>query len=162
LYECNQPLVPLSKELKMLEDYITLEKIRYDETLDVHVDLPEDTRHLGIAPLLLLPFVENCFKHGTSHMIDQPWLNMQVQITATNRMYLKLMNGKSAIKQNNSGTGIGIVNVRKRLELLYPGNYELIITDEADVFIVNLWVQLEKMPATQKKETGTFMLSYNE
>jgi sensor histidine kinase YesM len=162
LYECNQPLVPLSKELKMLEDYITLEKIRYDENLDVHVDLPQDTRHLGIAPLLLLPFVENCFKHGTSHMIDQPWLNMQVQITATNRMYLKLMNGKPAIEQNNSGTGIGIANVRKRLELLYPGKHELIITDEADVFIVNLWVQLEKVPATQKKETGTFMLSYHE
>jgi sensor histidine kinase YesM len=162
LYECNQPLVPLSKELTMLQDYITLEKIRYDENLDVHVDLPADTRHLGIAPLLLLPFVENCFKHGTSHMIDQPWLNMQVQITATNRMYMKLMNGKPAIKQNNTGSGIGIANVRKRLELLYPGMHELIITDEADVFIVNLWVQLEKLPAPQKKESGTFMLSYHE
>jgi sensor histidine kinase YesM len=162
LYECNQSLVPLSKELKMLEDYITLEKIRYDERLDVHVDLPADTYHLGIAPLLLLPFVENCFKHGTSNMIEQPWLSMQVQITTANRMHMKLMNGKSAIQQNNTGSGIGIVNVRKRLALLYPGKHELIITDEADVFIVNLWLQLEKMPATQKKETGNFVLTYNE
>ena len=163
LYECNQPLVPLSKELKMIRDYITLEKIRYDEILDVHVDMPADTRNLGIAPLLLLPFVENCFKHGTSHMIEQPWLSLQAQLTDTGKMYIKLMNGKlNQASQKNTGHGIGIQNVRKRLELLYSGKHELVITDETDVYIVNCWLQLEKMPETQKKETGTFMLSYHE
>ncbi len=89
LYECNQPQVPLSKELKMIQDYISLEQIRYDDHLDVHVDLPANTDNLSIAPLLLLPLVENCFKHGTSHMIEQPWLNMQVTLE-DDRMFVKL------------------------------------------------------------------------
>lgn len=163
LYECNQPLVPLSKELQMIRDYITLEKIRYDENLDVYIDLPADTRNLGIAPLLLLPFVENCFKHGTSNMIDQPWLSMHVQLLNDNKMHMKLMNGKAVdLQQKSSENGIGIQNVRKRLELLYPGKHGLVITDEADVFIVNCWLQLEPMPHMSKKETGTFTLSYHE
>lgn len=160
LYECNQPQVPLSKELKMIQDYITLEQIRYDDHLDVHIDLPDNTDNLAMAPLLMLPLVENCFKHGTSHMIEQPWLSLQVTLEKS-RMHVKLMNGKvnEVIKNNNKG--IGILNVRKRLALLYPGKYELLITDEEDVFIVNLWLQLDSMPPI-KKESGSFKLAYHE
>ncbi|MBO9199668.1 MULTISPECIES: sensor histidine kinase [Niastella] len=160
LYECNQPQVPLSKELKMIQDYISLEQIRYDDQLDVHVDLPASTDNLSIAPLLLLPLVENCFKHGTSHMIEQPWLNMQVTLE-NNNMYVKLMNGKVNEVAKSSHTGIGILNVRKRLSFLYPGKHELLITDEEEVFVVNLRIQLEKMPLT-KKESGAFKLTYHE
>jgi sensor histidine kinase YesM len=160
LYECNQPLVPLSKELKMIQDYITLEQIRYDEQLDVHVDLPADTHSLAIAPLLLLPLVENCFKHGTSNMLEQPWLSLQITIEQK-KMLVKLMNGKANEMNTNNHTGIGILNVRKRLLLLYPGKHELTITDEAEVFIVNLWLQLTEMPYS-KKESGSFKLSYHE
>lgn len=159
LYECNQPQVPLSKELKMVQDYISLEQIRYDNNLDVHVDLPANTDNLAIAPLLLLPFVENCFKHGTSHMIDQPWLSLHVTLDK-NRMHVKLMNGKANEVAKSDYKGIGIVNVHKRLDLLYPGKHELAITDEEDVFVVNLWLQLEQLPLT-KKETSSFKLAYN-
>ncbi|WP_207511191.1 sensor histidine kinase [Longitalea luteola] len=159
LYECNQPLVPLSKELKMIRDYISLEQIRYDDQLDVHVDLPDNTDNLGIAPLLLLPLVENCFKHGTSHMIEQPWLNLEVHIE-NNRMYVKLLNGKSNTVNHNNCKGIGISNVRKRLDLLYPGKHAFTITDEEDVFIVDLWLALDYMPLTQK-ESAPFKLAYH-
>jgi sensor histidine kinase YesM len=159
LYECNQPQVSLSKELKMVQDYISLEKIRYDDNLDVHIDLPDNTDNLAIAPLLLLPLVENCFKHGTSHMIDQPWLSLHVTLEK-NRMYIKLMNGKTNEVSKNNYKGIGIVNVHKRLDLLYPGKHELAITNEEDVFIVNLWLELEQLPHT-KKETSSFKLAYN-
>lgn len=159
LYECNQPQVPLEKELKMVQDYISLEQIRYDDNLDVHVDLPANTNNLAIAPLLLLPLVENCFKHGTSHMIDQPWLNLHVTLE-NNRMFVKLMNGKFNEVTKTNYKGIGIMNVRKRLDLLYPGKHELAITDEEDVFIVKLWLELEKLPLT-KKETSSFKLAYN-
>jgi LytS/YehU family sensor histidine kinase len=144
LYECNQPMVPLEKELQLLEDYITLEKIRYGNRLDVQIDVPGDTGHLLIAPLLLLPFVENCFKHGTSHMLDQPWVSLQ--LTVENKiMKMKLLNGKApGYKPPKSGHGIGITNVRKRMELIYPGKYILDIQDEEDVFIVNLKLNLEK------------------
>jgi LytS/YehU family sensor histidine kinase len=144
LYECNQPMVPLEMELQMLKDYILLEKIRYGNSLDVHVDVPKESDGLLIAPLLLLPFVENCFKHGASHMIDQPWVNLYVSIEDA-EMRMKLLNGKPVNYQPINHThGIGIGNVRKRLELLYPGKFSLDIREEEDVFIVNLRLELEK------------------
>lgn len=93
-------------------------------------------------------------------MIEQPWLNLQVRLEQ-NRMYIKLMNGKVNQGNNNNYSGIGISNVRKRLQLLYPGKHELTIANEEDVFIVNLWVQLDTMYLS-KKESGTFTLSYHE
>jgi LytS/YehU family sensor histidine kinase len=147
LYEANQPTVPLSKELKMIQDYINLEKVRYGNKLDLYLDLPEKTYDLHITPLLLLPLVENCFKHGTSQILEQPWINLQVTLHGK-QMHMKLLNGK--LHQpggQQSSSGIGIKNVEKRLALLYPGKHELSITNEEEVFIVNLKIELE-----QKKE----------
>ncbi|MGH2564522.1 MAG: sensor histidine kinase, partial [Ginsengibacter sp.] len=75
LQEGNKAVVPLQQELKMIEDYISLEKIRYGNRLDLHIQFPENTNELYIAPLLLLPLVENCFKHGASHILEQPWVH---------------------------------------------------------------------------------------
>jgi sensor histidine kinase YesM len=145
LYECNQPKVPLQKELKMIKDYIELEKVRYGNKLELHVDIPEQTGNLQIAPLLVLPLIENCFKHGTSQILDQPWINLQI-IIKENELRMKLLNGKSdQAPVSKSASGIGIHNVEKRLELLYPGKYDLTITNDEDVFIVNLRIQLEKI-----------------
>ncbi len=145
LYECNQPLVPLSKELKMIRDYIELEKVRYGNELELHVDMPAETNDLYISPLLLLPLIENCFKHGTSQILEQPWISLQINLNGQ-QMQMKLLNGKSTqpiISKN--GSGIGIHNVEKRLALLYPGKHELTITNEEDVFIVNLKIELEQV-----------------
>jgi sensor histidine kinase YesM len=145
LYECNQPLVPLSKELKMIGDYIELEKVRYGNELELHLDLPTETDDLYIAPLLLLPLIENCFKHGTSQILEQPWVSLHIDLKGR-QMQMKLLNGKSVKSTTSkSGSGIGIYNVKKRLELLYPGKHELTITDEEDVFIVNLKIELEQV-----------------
>jgi len=144
LYECNQPLVPLQKELQMIKDYVTLEKIRYGNRLDVQIDLPPYTENLLIAPLLLLPLVENCFKHGASHILDQPWISLQVTLDGK-MMKMKLVNGKAiGYIPVKSANGIGILNVRKRLDLIYPEKYSLNIQEEEDVFIVNLRLELEK------------------
>lgn len=151
LYEGSQPLVPLAKEIKMIREYINLEKIRYDKKLELHIDLPEDPHGLYIAPLLLLPFVENCFKHGTSNVLDQPWLNVQVS-THGNSMTMKLLNGKFSSPDKTNGLhGIGISNVRKRLDLIYPGRYELVITNDPDVFIVDLRLELTRKEQTSPK-----------
>ncbi|TXJ27342.1 MAG: two-component system sensor protein [Chitinophagaceae bacterium] len=145
LYECNQPLIPLSKELKMIGDYIELEKVRYGNELELHLDLPTETDDLYIAPLLLLPLIENCFKHGTSQILEQPWVSLHIDLKGR-QMQMKLLNGKSVKSTTSkSGSGIGIYNVKKRLELLYPGKHELTITDEEDVFIVNLKIELEQV-----------------
>lgn len=161
LYECNQPLVPLSKELTLIRDYITLEKIRYDEQFDIHLDIPTDTGNLHIAPLLLLPLVENCFKHGTSNMLEQPWLNLQVHLK-DDTMEVRLMNGKAKEKKSTNNFGIGIQNVRKRLDLLYPEKHVLKIMDEEEVFVVRLTLQLERIQVARKKEENIFVLTNHD
>jgi hypothetical protein len=143
LYECNRSLVPLSKELKMLNDYIILEKIRYGNTLDVHLDLPENAEEYLVAPLLLLPFVENSFKHGVSQIIDQPWLSLSITIE-DNTMQMKLVNAKANFKRSSNSSGIGIENVKRRLALLYADKHVLKITNAEEVFIVDLKLQVER------------------
>ena len=144
LYECNQPLVPLKNELKMLKDYIMLEKIRYNDKVDINLDLPEETGSLHIAPLLVLPLVENCFKHGTSQMLEHPWVSLTIFLEGR-QLNMKLVNGKAREGDKTVERGIGIANVRKRLELLYPEKHQLKINSEDDVFVVSLKLELEKM-----------------
>lgn len=146
LHEGSKPLVPLDKELKMIEDYMLLEQIRYGKRLEINKELPAETNGLTIAPLLLLPFVENCFKHGTSHMLEQAWIRLAIDIDGNN-LKMTLLNAKVPVKDENKPvSGIGILNVRKRMELLYPGKHELTIREEEDVFIVKLTVELERDP----------------
>jgi sensor histidine kinase YesM len=146
LYECNKPLVPLSQELKMMEEYIDLEKVRYGNKLELHVELPEDAEGYFIAPLIILPFVENCFKHGTSNILDQPWINLTIVIEE-DTMIMKLLNSKSDAHVSVNGHGIGIENAKKRLSLLYPGKHQLTIQKEPEVFIVILKLRMEKKNA---------------
>jgi sensor histidine kinase YesM len=143
LYECNKPLVPLSKELKMMEEYIDLEKVRYGNKLELHLELPEVTEGYFVAPLMILPFVENCFKHGTSNILDQPWISLTITLEGY-EMTMKLLNSKSQGHASANGHGIGIENAKKRLTLLYPDKHQLTIQEEYEVFIVILKLRLEK------------------
>ena len=155
LYEGRKPLVPLDKELQMILEYINLEKIRYGNKLDLHYLVTDKTKDVYIAPLLLLPFVENCFKHGASNMLQNPWINLTIEIKDTT-LVMKLMNGKSGYNDITSKKhGIGISNARQRLELLYKGKYELQIREEEDVFIVDLKIQLVKMKEAQQVTSQT-------
>jgi LytS/YehU family sensor histidine kinase len=152
LAEGGRPLVPLHKELTMIQDYINLEKVRYGNKLRLHLSFPPDTGNLQIAPLLLLPFVENCFKHGASQFLRSPWINLRIEISGR-ELQMKLMNGKDPDHQDDQPkSGIGINNVKKRLELLYPDKYDLQVIDEPEVFIVSLRLRLaEGRPAGSEK-----------
>ncbi|MET0394543.1 MAG: histidine kinase [Chitinophagaceae bacterium] len=149
LQEGSRSRTSLSRELKMLEEYMTLEQIRYDDRLEISKEITAWPGNLAIAPLILLPFVENSFKHGTSQLLEQPWIRLAITVDGY-KMKMTLINAKLPVaekdEQKNSGTGIA--NVKKRLDLLYQGKYELNITAEEDVFIVNLWIELE--PAIEK------------
>lgn len=154
LYEGGKQIVPLKQELMMIIEYINLEKIRYGNKLDVHVLTPDKVDDLYISPLLLLPFVENCFKHGASNMLQNPWINLTIEVKDAT-LFMKLMNGKTAMKENGQDhTGIGISNVRKRLELLYKGQHELQITEDEEVFIVDLSVGL--LQANDQEQVNEF------
>jgi len=152
IYDGNQQFVPLSKEIKMINDYIGLEKLRYGNKLELHIDVPADTGNLQIAPLLLLPLVENCFKHGASTILEHPWVNLEVS-TKGKQMHMKLMNGKADENPKFLSNGIGISNVRKRLALLYPDRHELTITNQQDVFIVTLKIELSFSREIQNHST---------
>jgi len=145
LYEGQKPLVSLKQELLMITEYINLEKIRYGNKLDVHVLIPDKSEDLYIAPLLLLPFIENCFKHGTSNMLENPWINLTVELKDLT-LIMKLMNGKTPLNGNiQEKQGIGINNVSQRLNLLYKDKFDLQIREDEEVFVVDLKVELIKI-----------------
>jgi hypothetical protein len=142
LAEGSKAHVALTKELTMIQDYINLERVRYGNKLDLHLSLPEATSDLQIAPLILLPFIENCFKHGASRFLRNPWINLKIELKEKT-LFLKLMNGKDEEgSQRLPKSGTGIPNVKERLRLLYPDRHELQISDEKDVFVVNLRLEL--------------------
>ncbi|QCR25089.1 two-component system sensor protein [Pontibacter sp. SGAir0037] len=146
LYEGNVPKVPLSKEVKLITDYLELEKMRYGNRLDLSVNLSGDFDGKLIAPLLLLPFLENSFKHGASEHLDQAWVSLDLSVRE-NKLKLKLMNALPEASALTAGGvrsgGIGLQNVQKRLQLIYPDQHELKIIREAEVFIVTLVLYLE-------------------
>ncbi|HSF52203.1 MAG TPA: histidine kinase [Algoriphagus sp.] len=150
LYEGQKPMVRLNQELQLIIEYVNLEKIRYGNKLEVNVSIPATPNNLYIAPLLLLPFVENCFKHGTSNVLENPWINLKIELKDTT-LVMKLMNGKVPSKgKEQKQAGIGINNVRKRLDLLYRDKYDLQIREEDEVFVVDLRVELIRI--TTKKQ----------
>jgi LytS/YehU family sensor histidine kinase len=141
--ECETPLVPLEKELKLIKDYIGLEKVRYGNRLNMEIEIKGDYKNKLIVPLLLISFVENAFKHGASKMLKLPWIRLKI-IIKENDFYLELSNSKplQAFYQNGKN-GIGLKNVQKRLQLLYPHEHELIIESTEDEFLIKMQVPLQ-------------------
>jgi len=143
LYECNENLVPLEKEIKLLENYIALEKIRHDESLDIAFTIDGRLKNLKIAPLILLPYVENAFKHGMSKQADRKWLHININIE---NQYLKysVSNSKEVgeVTANQVSEGIGLENLRKRLILQYKHGFKLDIKDDGNEFKAYLELKL--------------------
>jgi two-component system, LytTR family, sensor kinase len=136
LYECKSDQVPLSKEVKFIQNYVDIEKMRYGEKLDVDMRVNGNVNDRTIAPLIILPFVENCFKHGASENLQQSWVKITIDSYA-DHVIVKVENSKSG-KNGNGNEGIGIQNVKRRLALQYPGNHELKLINGEETFLVVL------------------------
>lgn len=139
IYKSNDDFVPLAKELEILEGYIELEKMRYNERLDLKYEIKGEPGTHEIAPLILLPFIENCFKHGAS--MDRVNPNIQIKLNIEpSFLFLKVVNSIPAEKKNGEqeNEGIGLSNVKRRLELIYPGQHELEINAKDKIFEVDL------------------------
>jgi hypothetical protein len=143
IIDCEADRTPLDRELHLLEDYIGLEKVRYGERLDLHISIQGDTWRRRIAPLLMIPFVENCFKHGASQMLQRPMVQLQVNIVDDQLDFRLTNNTPPAANPPGGKSGIGLKNIRRRLELLYPRRHQLEISPTGDVFSVHLVVPLE-------------------
>ncbi|WP_254712749.1 sensor histidine kinase [Polaribacter sp. R2A056_3_33] len=137
LYQVEKPKVPLVEEIHHLEDYISLEKMRFHDTLKVNFSKDKLNDSLQIPPMLLIPFVENSFKHG---VIIDGVLNVDIRLkTANNCLFFEIEN--SSKRKEETNTGIGLPNIRKRLEMLYPGKYQLEIIENNDTFKVHLKIE---------------------
>ena len=148
LHECNAPAVLLTSEIQSLRDYIELEQIRYSHRLTIGLRIGGNTAGQHIAPLLLLPFVENAFKHGVSGQTGRAFVDLSLWVTA-NELTFSVENSKNTDTLRPSGRhgGLGLANVRKRLALLYPDRHTLTIRPEPTRYIVELTVHLPQKPA---------------
>ena len=139
LYE-DQERVPLKKELKYLIDYIELHRLRYVKPERIEVNFSLESMNLYIAPLLLLPFVENLFKHAELDLASNgAVINIH---TKGKQLVLKTRNKKSPVSSNKD-KGIGLINTSRRLKLLYTTTHSLSIKDDGDLYEVELIVELE-------------------
>jgi LytS/YehU family sensor histidine kinase len=139
LYECKEDEVPLAKEIRFIRNYIDIEKMRYGEKLEVDIQVNGNAEARRIAPLMILPFVENCFKHGASEELEHSWVKIDISILPE-RLVIKVENNK--VQGNNKGKheGIGIHNVKRRLALIYPNRHDLKILNGTETFLVILTI----------------------
>ena len=142
VYDSNHNTVPLEKEIDYIKNYISLEKLRLNENIPIDFVVTGDPSNKQIMPLLLIPFLENSFKHGISNN-NNSWVQAKLECN-TNSVTLDVKNSK--LVQNgsaaSSNSGVGLENVKRRLELNYPGKYKLNITADDRQYLANLQIQL--------------------
>lgn len=142
LYDCNSDTIEIEKEVGYLKDYIRLQQLRQDNQYEVNVRVGQDVKGFRITPLLLMPFVENAFKHISHHSQSKNFID--VNLTRSNGTFtFEVENSKDDHQRSTvPAGGIGLNNVKRRLELLYPGKHELDIKNTSDKFSVALNLSL--------------------
>ncbi|HTD97785.1 MAG TPA: histidine kinase [Mucilaginibacter sp.] len=143
IYESNEERVPLKQEIEYLQNCIVLNKLRYaDDEVKVIFDHPGKTEGIFVAPMMLIPFIENAFKHGVSIGISS---QIDISISLTDKLLIfncENTNYSFIKKMEMEISGIGLGNVKRRLELVYPGKHRLMINDEGGEFMVKLEIDL--------------------
>ena len=142
LYEANGERIPIEKEISYLKDYVDLQKLRKDENYQVQFNCASGVKGFSIEPLLLIPFVENAFKH-ISHKSGRENF-VKLDMNRNNGLFeFTVENSKeSGIHYTEQPGGIGLNNVKRRLELLYPDKHELGIEDNAEIYKINLKIKI--------------------
>jgi two-component system, LytTR family, sensor kinase len=142
LYEMNGDRIPVEKEITYLQDYVDLQKIRKDENYAVEFTCSPAVKDFFIEPLLLVPFVENAFKHISHHKNQLNFIQLQLGMS-NGAFHFKVVNSKDTAEKNiNAHSGIGLSNVKRRLQLLYPGKHVLTIKEAGENFMVELQLEI--------------------
>ena len=140
LYETSGKYIPIEQEIKIISDYIELEKLRYDDSLRINFNYDIEDMKQAIPPLLLIPLVENAFKHGVSETRGQPFVDIHLGV---NKRQLSFVVKNSTEDDSEKGVkeNIGLSNLRRQLELLYK-YYDLTVQQNESVFIATLKINL--------------------
>lgn len=140
LYECNGERIPVEKEISYLKDYVDLQRLRLNKNYIVQFNCEAGVKDFSIEPLMLIPFVENSFKHlshYSSGKLNEVHINISRSNGQMNFIVRNTTEGKQEVALHKEG-GIGLTNVRKRLELLYPGNFHLNVQEQQEWYSINL------------------------
>jgi two-component system LytT family sensor kinase len=141
LYETGGSYIAIEQELKIITDYISLEKLRYDETLRINFNYDIEDMKQSIPPLLMMPLVENAFKHGVSETRHQPFVDIHLTVRNHHLSFEVKNSAEGAVEANEVKENIGLNNLRRQLELLYK-DYSLSVRQETAVFMVTLKINL--------------------
>jgi LytS/YehU family sensor histidine kinase len=142
IYDSNKEKVHIKAEVVLINNYLSLQKYRIDETSNINF-VTNIHDNIEVAPMLFLPLVENSFKHGVKGDISNTFIN--IKITATDKnLHFEIENniGTSDNNEENSEGGIGLINIKKRLRLLYPEKHSLVIKADENIFKVSLKINL--------------------
>ncbi len=139
IYDSNFPHVSLSKEIEYMQNYISLERLRLNNAIPIQFEIDGNAEGVRISPLIFITFLENAFKHGVSNSNPKAWVNVAIRVYGKECVY-KVENSKitSAKMETGEKSGIGLQNVKRRLELSYPGQYQLIVNDQPEQYSVQL------------------------
>lgn len=161
LYESDEPKVKLEKEIGMVKEYLALEKIRQGKSLDMNFQVSGNLHGLLISPLLLLPFVNYSLSYCSNKLLEQAWLNIDISIQGT-ELSMKIISGIPAGDIDKIIDEQLLVNVKRRLQLFYPGRHELKINVEEELILVHLNLKLEELTLDNINdfESSKTVLSY--
>jgi two-component system sensor histidine kinase AlgZ len=141
LEESNQPTVPLSQEIEFMRSYVSLEQLRLNHPAAVDFSVTGEPTGARVAPLLLMTFLENAFKHGVHDGDPAAWVRVGLRVSLTTCEYT-VANGRRPARRAVPQPGTGLLNVRRRLDLAYPDRHELQLTEAPDQFLVHLTLHL--------------------
>ncbi len=144
IYESDEDLIPLEKEIEMVKNYIELQNLRTSDAEKIHLKLNGEIQHKQIAPLLFLPFVENSFKHGLKSGAENAFVEIEIDVSDRD-LHFRIENSKGIkpAMEDTKYRGVGIENVKKRLGLIYPDAHELKINETDTIFKVDLKISLK-------------------
>jgi len=142
LYECAEPMVPINKELAFIRNYLALERVRVDDFVRIDFNAGHFSDDQRIAPLLLITFIENAFKHGVKSRLGDAYVQISIEMRDATSLHFVIENDKDQDPRSEDDLGIGIENAIKRLDLIYGERYALRISDQQSVFRVELSIDL--------------------
>ena len=143
IYESNHQQVDLTKEIEYMQSYVSLERLRLNDQIPIDFKVEGNPSGIKVAPLILITFLENAFKHGVTGSNKSAWVNLSLKVDGKDCVYT-VENSKSngVTSEHGKSSGIGLQNVRRRLELTYPEKYTLEVKDQPDRYSVKLKLAL--------------------